>query len=90
MSGPNPPGPESDELDPGVEPSQGDSEFKAGGNEFGKELTGEGAEESNETAQTDIYSRAYSAPESEHFTSGPYVPADLDLYDYESYDTPAS
>ena len=89
MSGPNPPGPESDELDPGVEPSQGDSEFEAGGNEFGKELTGDGAEESNETAQTDIYSRAYSAPESEHFTSGPYVPVDLDLYDYESYDEPA-
>jgi hypothetical protein len=86
MSGPNPPGPESDELHPGVGPSQGDSEFEAGGNEFGKELTGAGAEEGSETAQTDIYSRAYSAPESEHFTSGPYVPVDLDLYDYESYE----
>ena len=43
MSGPNPPGPESDELDPGVGPSQGDSEFEAGGNEFGKELAGDGS-----------------------------------------------
>ncbi|MGA8546471.1 MAG: hypothetical protein WB785_14580, partial [Mycobacterium sp.] len=82
MSGPNPPGPESDELHPGAPPSQGDSEFS-------EELTGEGAEEGSDTAQTDIYSRAYSAPESEHFSSGPYVPADLDLYDYESYDEPA-
>ncbi|MGE5696348.1 MAG: MmpS family transport accessory protein [Candidatus Sericytochromatia bacterium] len=31
-------------------------------------------------------SRAYSAPESEQFTSGPYVPADLALYDYDAYD----
>ena len=35
MSGPNPPGPESEELEPGVEPSQGDSEFDEGGSEFG-------------------------------------------------------
>ena len=27
MSGPNPPGPESEEREPDVEPSQGDSEF---------------------------------------------------------------
>ena len=31
-------------------------------------------------------SQAYSAPESEQFTSGPYVPADLALYDYDAYD----
>ncbi|HXY62843.1 MAG TPA: MmpS family transport accessory protein [Mycobacterium sp.] len=86
MSGPNPPGPESEELEPGVEPSEGDSEFEAGGGEFGEGLAGERIEQDAETAQTDIYSRAYSAPESEHVTSGPYVPADLDLYDYESYD----
>ena len=29
-----------------------------------------------ETGETEIYSQAYSAPESEQFTSGPYVPAD--------------
>ena len=43
----------------------------------------------DQTGQTDVYSRAYSAPESEHFTSGPYVPADLRLYDYDSYDESA-
>lgn len=31
-------------------------------------------------------SRAYSAPESEQFTSGPYVPVDADLYDYDNYE----
>jgi Mycobacterium membrane protein len=86
MSGPNPPGPESEELEPGVEPSAGDTEFEKGGSEFGEELTGDRTERDGETAQTDIYSRAYSAPESEHVTSGPYVPVDLDLYDYDRYD----
>jgi len=38
-----------------------------------------------ETSETEIYSRAYSAPEAEHFSSGPYVPADASLYDYDSY-----
>lgn len=84
MSGPNPPGPESEEREPGVEPGGGDSELEGGGSEFG-----EATHQDAETGQTDIHSRAYSAPESEHFTSGPYVPADLDLYDYESYDEPA-
>ena len=86
MSGPNPPGPESEELEPGVEPSEGDTKFEEGGSEFGEESTGDGTEQDGETAQTDIYSRAYSAPESEHVTSGPYVPADPDLYDYDRYD----
>ncbi|MBU8823967.1 MmpS family transport accessory protein [Mycolicibacterium goodii] len=42
-----------------------------------------------ETGETEFYSQAYSAPESEQYTAGPYVPADLALYDYDSYD-PAS
>ena len=87
MSGPNPPGPESEELEPAAQPSEGNSEFAGGGGEFG--LTGEGPEQDPETGQTDVYSRAYSAPESEHISSGPYVPVDLDLYDYESYDEQA-
>ncbi|HZQ31280.1 MAG TPA: MmpS family transport accessory protein [Mycobacterium sp.] len=29
--------------------------------------------------------KAYSAPESEQFTSGPYIPADASLYDYDAY-----
>lgn len=36
--------------------------------------------------ETEFYSQAYSAPESEQFTSGPYVPADVALYDYDDYD----
>src|SRR4051794_24490074 len=31
------------------------------------------------------FSQAYSAPESEQFKSGPYIPADLALYDYDQY-----
>lgn len=41
-----------------------------------------------ETSETDMYSQAYSAPESEQFTAGPYVPADSSLYDYDSYEAP--
>lgn len=78
MSGPNPPGPEPDELETGGELSDDD-------NKFTDEHLGEQPGESDQTSQTDAYSQAYSAPESEHFTSGPYVPVDLDLYDYDSY-----
>src|ERR1700735_4209132 len=88
MSGPNPPGPESGEVEPRVEPSQGDSEFERSGGEFAETSVGE-TESDSATGQTDVYSRAYSAPESEHISSGPYVPANLDLYDYDSYDDAA-
>ncbi len=87
MSGPNPPGPESEELEPGVEAGQGDGGFGGGEGDFGGEAAESDAE--NQTGQTDVYSRAYSAPESEHISSGPYVPANLDLYDYDSYDEAA-
>src|SRR5258707_6085383 len=39
-----------------------------------------------DTGQTEAHSQAYSAPESEQFTAGPYVPADASLYDYDSYE----
>ena len=42
------------------------------------------------TGETEIYSRAYSAPESEQFTSAPYVPPDSALYDYEAYEPSAA
>jgi hypothetical protein len=32
------------------------------------------------------FNRAYSAPESEQYTIAPYVPADIELYDYDSYE----
>jgi len=44
----------------------------------------EPAQEKTSTGETEIYSRAYSAPESEQFTSGPYVPPDPALYDYDT------
>ena len=72
MSGPNPPGPDSEESDsPDQEPGEPTSE-----EDSVKDATGE----------TEIHSRAYSAPESEQFTAGPYVAADPDLYDYDEYD----
>jgi Mycobacterium membrane protein len=72
MSGPNPPGPDSEGSDiPGQEPgSQPTSDQPT------QDVGGE----------TELYSHAYSAPESEQFTSGPYVPANASLYDYDSYD----
>ena len=70
MSGPNPPGSEGSDL-PGQEPgNQPTSDQSA----------------APETGETEAYSQAYSAPESEQFTSGPYVPADSSLYDYDSYE----
>ncbi|MDX1893338.1 MmpS family transport accessory protein [Mycolicibacterium sp. 050158] len=45
--------------------------------------------DASKTGETEIYSRAYSAPESEQFTSAPYVPPDSSLYDYDAYDAVA-
>lgn len=72
MNGPNPPGAESDELEPGHEPTAAKHRHPAN--------------EAERTGDTDFFSQAYSAPESEQFSSGPYVPVNLDLYDYDSYD----
>ena len=67
MSGPNPPGPDSEGSDtPEQEPGEQPAEDLA---------------DRDATGQTDIHSQAYSAPESEQFTAGPYVPADPGLYD---------
>jgi hypothetical protein len=46
----------------------------------------EPAKDKTETGETEIYSRAYSAPESEQFVSAPYVPPDPALYDYDTYE----
>ncbi len=95
MSGPKPPGWEPDEPDPvdpishqaeaGGEPADdvepaGDDDVEGGPEPFDDRA------ESAAGDQTDAHSRAYSAPESEHFTSGPYMPPDLRLYDYEDYE----
>ncbi|MCV7225051.1 MmpS family protein [Mycolicibacterium komossense] len=46
-----------------------------------------GEEPTRDAGGSDFPSQAYSAPESEQFTSGPYVPADPNLYDYDSYES---
>ena len=75
MSGPNPPGPDSEGAD--------DLDQEPG------ESTAEEGSVQDATGETEIHSRAYSAPESEQFTAGPYVPADPELYDYDEYDKTA-
>lgn len=70
MSGPNPPDNEGSELG-GQEPGSPPASEQPG---------------APDTGQTDLHSQAYSAPESEQFTAGPYVPADASLYDYDSYE----
>lgn len=70
MSGPNPP------------------ELGSGEAESGNGLSVSDEARGGETGETGPYrhSRAYSAPEFEQFTSGPYVPIDPHLYDYDSYE----
>lgn len=71
MSGPNPP--ESDSPTPEEPAGATDEPTRAA------DSTGPA------TGETEIYSRAYSAPESEQFTSAPYVPVPA-LYEYDDYD----
>ncbi|UXA04972.1 MmpS family protein [Mycobacterium sp. SMC-2] len=96
MSGPKPPEWEAEEPDsvdeaphqphPGGEPADAQEH----GSEAELEPFADHAEPgADQTGQTDAYSRAYSAPESEHFVSGPYLPADLRLYDYDTFDESA-
>jgi type IV secretory pathway VirB10-like protein len=88
MSGPNPPETGSGDKDPGdgqpageqVPDQAGDTEIPAI-----DEVT---AAPPAVTPDNTAYSQAYSAPESEQFLSGPYVPVDPRLYEYDSYDTP--
>jgi Mycobacterium membrane protein len=77
MSGPNPPGPEGSEFggqEPGSQPAP-DQPTRAAADSAAPK-----------TGETEVHSQAYSAPESEQFTSGPYVPADASLYDYDSHE----
>jgi hypothetical protein len=92
MNGPKPPGREPEEPESASALSHEPDSGRAPGDEPLREPEdgrfGDSADlaAADDTGQTDAYSRAYSAPESEHFTSGPYVPADMALYDYDSYD----
>ena len=100
MSGPNPPEWEPEEPDSAGELSHEPDSPRGSGDELGRSELGSPEaiephedsaeiEAADQTGQTDAYSRAYSAPESEHFMSGPYAPADLRLYDYDGYDDSA-
>ncbi|WP_055115080.1 MmpS family transport accessory protein [Mycolicibacterium peregrinum] len=75
MSGPNPPEPGASGSDLPDQPG------KHSAPEDRTQVAGADAD-----SETEFYSQAYSAPESEQFTSGPYVPADVALYDYDDYD----
>jgi hypothetical protein len=86
MSGPNPP-----EWEPDGQPEDHDSHVPAdehaeadGVEELGG-LDEHSEVEPSDTGATDVYSRAYSAPESEHFTTVRYGP---DVYDYDGYHQP--
>ncbi|MGK2880684.1 MAG: MmpS family transport accessory protein [Mycobacterium sp.] len=78
MSGPNPPGQDSagDELEAAPESLHSRPPEDVSFPEHFTEEIVQGA---------DFPSQAYSAPESEQFSTGPYVPADPHLYDYDSY-----
>lgn len=90
MSGPNPPGRDPDGADlPGVQPGgQPSSDEPALGAPRGSRDSS-ASSASSHPDDTDHYSQAYSAPESEQFGSSPYLPADASLYDYENYDPAA-
>jgi hypothetical protein len=84
MSGPNPPDSSGSDF-PGQEPGSQPSHEQPS-----PEVTGAAGPATAGTAETEAYSQAYSAPESEQFTSGPYVPPDPALYDYDSYESTES
>ena len=88
MSGPNHPGRENEEPDSGSELSDELDSHHEGESvdELGTLHDHDVVAVSDQTSQTDAYSQAYSAPEAEQFTSGPYLPAELRLYDYDDYD----
>ncbi|MBW0015223.1 MmpS family transport accessory protein [Mycobacterium sp.] len=101
MSGPNPPGWQPDEPDSAGEIKHDPDPAGLSGDELaesepvshtqlGPPDDSADLAAADQTGQTDAYSRAYSAPESEHFLGGPYAPTDLMLYDYDGYDDSAA
>ncbi|MCH9641025.1 MAG: MmpS family protein [Actinomycetia bacterium] len=84
MSGPNPPGRDSG----GADRRGGEEPGGPSSNDPTRDGVGASPDRSARPDQsdTDHYSQAYSAPESEQIGSSPYLPADPSLYDYDSYD----
>lgn len=85
MSGPNPPEPGSGDEDPGVGQSAPEPTSEPAGDSVAG-IDEAIAADPGPAPDNTAYSQAYSAPESEQFLSGPYVPVDPRLYDYDSYD----
>lgn len=84
MSGPNPPGSDASGSDPsGSHPAAPDPSAADDPTREARPAAGDPPA----TGETEIYSRAYSAPESEHFTSAPYAAGEVELYDYDRYAT---
>ena len=87
MSGPNPPGPESEELEPGVEPSQSGGEFDGGDSEFG---AGAGESDAEARPARPTSTHGPTRPRSPNTSAADLMyPSNLDLYDYDSYDEAA-
>lgn len=90
MSGPTPTEPQASGSDsPDDKPGRHSAPEPEQDELIPDDQTHEAGPDSGTTGETEIYSQAYSAPESEQFTSGPYVPADIALYDYDAYDPAA-
>lgn len=88
MSGPNPPEAGSGDEGSGNGQPAPDMAPDAGAGGEIQPLDDVTATPAAAPADNTAYSQAYSAPESEQFLSGPYVPVDPRLYDYDTYDVP--
>lgn len=88
MSGPNPPEAGSGDEDPGNGQPVSETVPGAAGDRDIPPIDEVAPATPAGTPDNTAYSQAYSAPESEQFLSGPYVPVDPRLYDYDNFDTP--
>lgn len=82
MSGPNPPEPESGAAGFGTP-----DDHEAAGAPGDHPDFGAAGPAPNPDASANADSQAYSAPASEQFSSGVFVPVDLRLYDYDDYES---
>ncbi len=85
MSGPNPPETGAGDEDRGNGRPASDIVSDAADDDI-PAIDEVGAATPGTAPDNTAYSQAYSAPESEQFLSGPYVPVDPRLYDYDNYD----
>lgn len=88
MSGANPPGPDSG-PESGAEPGPETGSGSNSGSRYDQPAHDDGLTHDYGAGQivpSEFPSQAYSAPEAEQFSTGPYVPADPHLYEYDNYD----